>query len=147
MNHIMQNLLLDYVYQDTKYTYKKTEDKIKIIQELDTILYEIYLLLHHNIVYSKYSVQPILQIIFTKIQWSFQFYIELLDCQNTATNLNMEKIIYNIYELFLFYFLLLPPAKNEIYTQSILFYSYFLRFAFLSANSKFYQDQLTNIYQ
>lgn len=152
MNHIMQNLLLDYAYQDAKYTYKKTEEKIKISQELNTILYEIYLLLHHNIVYSKYSVQPILQIIFTKIQWSFQCYIELLqehflDFQNNHTSVNMEKIIYNIYELFLFYFLLLPPTKNEIYAQSIQFCSYFLRYAFLCTNSKFYQDQLMNIYQ
>ena len=145
----MQTILLDYIYQDTLYIHKKTHDKIKIIQEVENIISEIYLLLYHNIIYSKYSIQSMLQLIFTKIQRSFHYYVELLNRSilkyKNKDKLNMEKIIYNIYELFLFYFLLLPKIKNEIYAQSIQLYCHFLRFAFLSTNSQFYQNQLIKI--
>ena len=149
----MQTIFLNYVYQDTEYTYKNSEDKIKIIQELNDTLSEIYILLHHNIIFEKYSVMSLIEIIFIRIKRSYDFYIELLEKNilknqnNHCKGTNMEKIMYNIYELFMYYFLLLPQTKNEIYDQSIHFYSYFLRFAFLATNSKFYQDQLTNIYQ
>ena len=146
MNHSMKTIFLNYVYQDIEYTYKNPEDKIKIIQELNESLSEIYILLHHNIIFEKYSVQSIIQIIFTKIKRSYHFHMELLK-KPISKNINMEKTMFNIYELFMFYFLLLPKTKNEIYDQSIHFYSFFLRFAFLTTNSKFYQDQLTNIYQ
>ena len=146
MNHSMQTIFLNYVYQDTEYTYKNPEDKIKIIQELNETLSEIYILLHHNIIFEKYSVLSLIEIIFIKIKGSYHFYMELFD-KPISKEINMEKIMYNIYELFMYYFLLLPSTKNEIYDQSIQFYSSFLRFAFLATNSKFYQDQLTNIYQ
>ena len=142
----MQTIFLNYVYQDTEYTYKNSEDKIKIIQELNETLSEIYILLHHNIIFEKYSVLSLIEIIFIKIKGSYHFYMELFD-KPISKEINMEKIMYNIYELFMYYFLLLPSTKNEIYDQSIHFYSFFLRFAFLATNSKFYQDQLTNIYQ
>lgn len=153
MNHSKHTILLDYISQDKQYTYKKNQDKIKIIQEVNDILSEIYILLYHNIIFEKYSIKSLIQIISAKIKRCCHFYMELLkqpflDNKNTISkDVNMEKIIYNIYELFMFYFLLLPKNKNEIYAQSMQFYSYFLRFAFLSTNSKFYQEQLTNIYQ
>jgi hypothetical protein len=153
MNPPLHTLLLDDAIQDTQYIYQKQPDQIKIIQEINYTISEIYILLHHNIIYEQYSVQSILQIIFTKIRGGYLCYMELLkqpilgNKNNISKEINMEKIIYNIYELFILYFLLLPSNKNEIYSQSIHFYSYFLRFAFLSTNSKFYQDQLTNVYQ